>query len=126
MKSTQIPTTLRRDHTIRQLLTTVSAVALFLATMISPAHAATVLENSAFYRGLTNLLQDIFTAATILGPSICAIAAAVFFARKSMADDQDDKMWNRRIVKALICGVAIGLVSGLLALGTSYFNGTTP
>ena len=119
------PTTLRRDHTVRKLLSTVFTVALFFATMISPAHAATILENSAFYRGISNLLQDIFLAATVLGPSVCGIAAVVFFVRKSMADEQDDKQWNRRIVKAIICGVGIGLVSGLLALGTSYFT-TTP
>lgn len=122
MKATNTP--LRRDHTVRRLLVTVFAVALFCATIISPAHAATVLENSAFYRGISNLLQDISLAVTFLGPSICAIAAIVFFIRKSMADEQDDKLWNRRIVKAIICGVAIGLVSGLLALGTSYFTAT--
>lgn len=125
MKSTKTPTNLRRNYTVRQLLSTVFAVALFLATMVSPAHAVR-LQDSDFYKGTINLLQDIFMAVTVLGPSICLIAAGVFFARKSMSDDQDDKQWNRRIGKALICGVAIGLVSGLLTLITGYYNPTTP
>ena len=125
MKSTKTPTNLRRDRTVRQLLSMVFAVALFLATMISPAYAVR-LQDSDFYKGTMNLLQDISLAVTFAGPLICTIAAGVFFARKSMSDDQDDKQWNRRIVKALICAVAIGLVSGLITLLIGYFNPTTP
>ncbi|MBQ9168518.1 MAG: hypothetical protein IJX67_08955 [Oscillospiraceae bacterium] len=127
MKTSKTPrNSLRRDHTIRQLLSTVFAVALFLANMISPAYAVTKLEGSAFYKGLMELLQDVSLAVTFAGPSICIICAGVFFARKSMADEQDGKLWNKRIVNSLICAVAIGLVAGLVTLITSYFNPTTP
>lgn len=125
MKSTKTPTNLRRDHTVRRLLSTVFAVALFVAAMISPAYAARI-QDSDFYKGSLNLLNDLSTAAIFAGPIVCGLVAVVFFIRKSMADEQDDKLWNKRIVKAIVCGVAIGLVSGIITLLTSYYTPTTP
>lgn len=125
MKSTKTPTNLRRDRTVRQLLSTVFAVALFLATMISPAYAVRF-QDSDFYKGTMNLLQDVTLAITVIGPLVCAAFAGYYFVRKSMADDQDDKQWNRRIAKALICAPAIGLASGLITLLIGYYNPTTP
>lgn len=127
MKKTKTPhNSLCCKHTVRQLLTMVFATALFVAGTITPAYAATVLENSTFYKGFMHLLQDVSLAVTIGGPLICVICAGVFLARRGMADEQDGKMWNKRIATALICAVAIGLVSGLVALITSYFNSSTP
>lgn len=126
MKTSKTPrNSLRRDHTIRQLLSTVFAVALFLANMISPAYAVKF-QDSDIYKGTMNLLQDISTAATFAGPAVCGLVAIIFFIRKSMSDEQDDKQWNKRISKAIICGVAIGLVSGIIALISGYYNPTTP
>lgn len=125
MKSTNTPTTLRRDHTVRRLLSTVFAVALFFANMISPAYAVKF-QDSDIYKGSMDLLQDLSTAAIFAGPAVCGLVAVIFFIRKSMSDEQDDKMWNKRIVKAIICGVAIGLVSGAIALISAYYNPTTP
>lgn len=119
------PTTLRRDHTVRKLLSTVFVVALFLATMISPVYAAR-LQDSDFYKGTLNLVNDASMAVAIIGPLVCGAFAAYYFVRKSMSDDQDDKQWNRRIAKALICAVAIGLVASLIALFTGYYTSTTP
>ena len=127
MKKTKTPhNSLCCKHTVRQLLTMVFAMALFVASTVAPVYAATVLENSTFYQGLMNLLQDISLAVTIGGPLICVICAGVFLARRSMADEQEGKMWNKRIATALICAVAIGLVAGLVTLLTSYFNPGTP
>ena len=127
MKKTKTPhNSLCCKHTVRQLLTMVFAMALFVASTVAPVYAATVLENSTFYKGLMNLLQDISLAVTIGGPLICVICAGVFLARRSMADEQEGKMWNKRIATALICAVAIGLVAGLVTLLTSYFNPGTP
>ena len=108
--------------TVRHLLTTIFAVALFITGTITPAYAETVLENSTVYKGFMSLLQDITGAVTIAGPAICIICAGVFLARRSMADEQDGKMWNKRITTALICAVAIGLVSGMVTLLVSYFK----
>lgn len=124
MKSTN-PTPLRRDHTVRRLLSTVFAVALFFATMVSPAYAAR-LQDSDFYKGTLNLVNDASLAIAIIGPLICGGFATYYFVRKSMSDEQDDKRWNRNIVKALICAVAIGLVSSLIALFTGYYTSPTP
>ena len=122
MKTVKTPTNLRHDRTVRKLLSTVFAVALFVASTCPNVYAATKLENSAFYKGFLELLQDLSLAVTFLGPAICIIFAGVYFARRSMADEQDGKMWNKRITTALICAVSIGLISGLVTLITSYFT----
>lgn len=121
MKSTNTPTPLRQHHTVCKLLSIVFAAALFCVTMTSPVHAAG-LQNSNFYKGTLNLVNDASKAIAIIGPLVCGVFAGYYFARKSMSDDQDDKQWNRRIVKAVICAVAIGLVSALIALVTSYYQ----
>lgn len=127
MKKTKTPhNSLCCKHTVRQLLTMVFAMALFIAGTFPNTYAAenskvTKLENSDFYKGLLELLQDLSLAVTFIGPAICIICAGVFLARRSMADEQEGKMWNKRIATALICAVSIGLVSGIVTLIVSYF-----
>ena len=40
-----------------------------------------------------------------------------------MADEQDGKMWQRRITNAIIWGVGGGLIAGIIALVSSYYTG---
>ena len=79
------------------------------------------LAESDFWIGLMNILNDGTWALTIACPIIGGLAALLFVIRRSMADEQDGKMWTKRINIAIICGVGGMLVSGFIALLTSYF-----
>ena len=90
-------------------------------TLALPVNAAGGLQGSNLYTGAMALVNDITTGLTVLCPLVGGAAALVFVIRRSMADEQDGKMWSKRITTAVICGVAGMLVSGLIALLTSYF-----
>lgn len=83
--------------------------------------SASGLQQSVFYTGTAKLISDAMLVATILCPSICGLVAVIFAVRRGMADEQDGKMWTRRIYTAMICGVLGGLISGIIALVASYY-----
>ena len=72
--------------------------------------------------GITKLLNDLSTWLSILAPSAAGAAAVYFVIRRSMADEQDGKIWEKRIKTAIICGVAGALVGGVIKLLSSYFE----
>ena len=91
-----------------------------LVLLATPVNAAG-LQSSAIYTGFVNLLNDLTTALMVVCPISGTVAALYFMIRRSMADEQDGKMWTKRITTAIICGVGGMLVSGLISLLTSYF-----
>lgn len=93
---------------------------LVIACMTVPARADN-LVNSAVGTGVKNLLNDLSSYMMIIGPIVGGGAAVYFLIRRSMADEQDGKMWSRRIWIAILCGVAVLLVSGIISLISSYF-----
>lgn len=88
---------------------------------MSVTASADNLSSSTVGMGIRNMLNDISSFGMVICPTVGAAAAVYFLIRRSMADEQDGKMWTRRIWVAIICGVAGCLVSGVIALISSYF-----
>lgn len=95
----------------------IAVVMLFAAI---PASAAGF-NDSTLYTGTINLIKDLMGWAMVLCPMFGGLAAVYFMIRRSMADEQEGKMWTNRIVIAIVCGVGGSLVSGLISIVTSYF-----
>ena len=93
-----------------------------LTAMLATTASASGLQGSSIYTGTVNLLNDLSTVLTVLCPLVGAVAALYFVIRRSMADEQDGKMWTKRITTSIICGVAGMLVAGLITLLTGYFT----
>lgn len=93
---------------------------ILLALFIVPASAGG-LADSTIGVGIKNLLNDTFTLLIILCPIAGAVAAAYFFIRRGMSDEQDGKLWEKRIKVAILCGAGGTLVSAIIATLTSYF-----
>lgn len=122
MNTPKVPrSSLCRKRTARQILSAAFAVSAFITAMISPTYAAS-LQSSQMYIGFMQFLNDLMTVAMIACPVIGGLAAVVFLARRSMADEQDGKMWMKRVYQAVACGIGGGLVTGIIALITSYVN----
>ncbi len=79
------------------------------------------IEDSQIATGLNNLFSDLSTWLIILSPIVAGAMAIYFIIRRSMADEQDGKLWEKRIKTAIVCGVAGALVGGLIKLLASYF-----
>lgn len=71
--------------------------------------------------GMKNMLNDASSFLLVLCPLAGGVAAVYFIIRRGVADEQDGKMWTRRITIAIVCGVAGFLVSGAIKLIASYF-----
>lgn len=79
--------------------------------------------NSTIATGTKKLLSDVASWLTGIGLTVGTVAAVYCLIRKSMADEVDGKMWNKRLVTAIICAVAVALVGGIIALISSYYGG---
>lgn len=102
-----------------------TALALATSTVLpfllaTPAFADNI-SSSPIGVGLSNLFSDLSTYVIVLSPTVAGVAAVYFVIRRSMADDQDGKLWEKRIKTAVICGVAGALVGGIIKLIASYF-----
>jgi ABC-type molybdate transport system permease subunit len=99
--------------------TITSAVAITAMTVIA---AANNIESSKVGIGIKNLVNDLMSWLMVLGPIVAGCACVYFFIRRSMADEVDGKMWNKRISVALLCGVAVFAVAGIINLLIGYIK----
>lgn len=97
------------------------STSIILAQLMSVTAFASRIEDSDLGRGTAALINDVSKFLLIYGPIACGVVAAIFLVRKSMADEQDGKMWQKRITGAIISGVGIGLVSGVINLISAYY-----
>lgn len=78
--------------------------------------------NSTFATGTKQLLDDVGKWLIGIGIAVAGISAVVYLIRRSMADEADGKMFQKRVVTAIICGVAVSLVGGIITLISSYYT----
>ena len=91
------------------------------ALLITGAGATGNFASSDLAVGTRQLLQDVTNFAIIICPIAGGLAAIVCLIRKAMSDEQDGKMWKRRIAIAIICGAGGALVSGVISTIASYY-----
>lgn len=121
MKNNRFVTRSNRAIVVRIL--TATLLLAVMTTMMAAPTFATGLQDHQIFKGGMSLLKDLMTVATIACPIIGGLAAVFFLIRRSMADEQDGKMWMKRVYTAVACGVGGALVTGVIALGASYFSG---
>jgi len=91
-----------------------------LALCAVPASAGS-LASSTLGVGVKELISDVSALLIVLCPLTAAAAAGFFAIRRSMSDEQDGKLWEKRIKTAIFCGVGGCLVSSVITLLASYF-----
>ncbi len=91
------------------------------ALLITGAGATGNFASSDLALGTQRLLHDLTSFLTILCPVVGGLAAIICIARKAMSDEQDGKMWTKRMVVAIICGAGGALVSGIISTIASYY-----
>lgn len=106
---------------IKTLNKRLAAFAAAAALLLTPAHAAGLMD-SKIVKGLINLINDVSTVAIIVCPLTGAAAFGLCMWLKSMADEQDGKMWQKRATTALTCGIAGMLGSAIITLISGYFT----
>lgn len=101
----------------------VSTMLFLFATNATVAFAETIAD-SAMGTGFRNLIDDSMGYVLIILPILVALAVAYFSARKNFAEDeQDGKMWSKRIKTSFICLVIGECSATLVKVFMSYFGG---
>lgn len=78
--------------------------------------------NSTFAIGTQRLLDDVGKWLIGIGITVAGISALVQLLRRAFADEADGKMYQKRLYVAIICGVAMSVVGGIISLISSYYT----
>lgn len=92
-----------------------------LGALITAASASGALEGSKLVTGTKALVNDVTGVMMWACPAVATVVAIYLFVRRSMADEQDGKLWQKRIVIAIVCGVAGCLASTFINVLSSYY-----
>lgn len=95
-----------------------------LLNVLTTCVFASPVSDSDLAKGTEALVADLTVWAIILCVAVAGVAAVYFFIRKSMADEQDQVRWNKRIVTAIVCGVGGSVITGVISLILSYYTST--
>ena len=97
-------------------------IALAVAAGTVTAQATGGLSGSTVVTGTRSLISDLTAVLTAMSITI-AIAVVIYcLIRKSMADETDGKMWQKRAITAAVCGIAGALASGIIAVIAGYYG----
>lgn len=94
----------------------------FFSIVLGNVVFANKILDSFIGSGAKAIVDDATSTLLILAPIVATCCCIYFLMRKSGADEHQAQMWNKRIVTAIICGVAVFLVAGAMSLFTSYFK----
>lgn len=100
----------------------VLSVAITMAAATVSASAAGNLEGSTLVTGTTALINDITKVLAGMSIAIGGGAMTYFLIRKAMADETDGKMYQKRAITALICGILGVLAAGIVSLIAAYYG----
>ena len=98
----------------------IALIAAAVCLLAVPASAGG-LADSTLGVGIRQLFSDVSSYLMILCPTAGGAAAVYFAIRRAMADEQDGKLWEKRIKTAIICGVGGCLASALISALSTYF-----
>lgn len=113
---------IRRKSSVKKKLFDAALFALVLTLPITVFASTGNLDSFKGVSGLKSFIGDVQGFLLIMAPT-AAVCCSVFFAiRRSAADEQEGKMWTKRIITAWIgCAVAL-LSTGILELLNKYIG----
>jgi len=100
------------------------AYVLLCSTFFSAVNvfASADVGSSKLATGTTKLIDDLTKLLMVLDIPITILLVAYFSVRKGGADEQDQKMWHKRIVTSLICGVIALTASAIVNVVAGYYR----
>ena len=81
------------------------------------------LAGSVIVTGTKSLINDATAVITGLGIAVAILGSGYFLIRRALADEQDKKQWNGRIITSVVSGIGVAIVSSLVGVIAGYFIG---
>ena len=104
---------------IKKSITTIITL---LSTSIFCCVQASAIQNSQLATGTTNLIKDLTSWLTGIALTVTICIVIYLCIRRAAADEQDKKMWDKRIVTSVISGIGAVLASSIINLIAGYYG----
>lgn len=108
----------------KEKILSIFLIVVLLLNVLAIGVCASPVSDSDLAKGTEKLIADLTVWAIIVCVAVAGCAAVYCFIRKSMADEQDQVRWNKRIVTAIVCGVGGSVITGVISLILSYYTQT--
>ncbi|MDR0853330.1 MAG: hypothetical protein LBN34_03070 [Clostridiales Family XIII bacterium] len=96
---------------------------LMAAIMLTPQFVyADSIANSSAAKGTEKLLQDTLSWLIGIALVVGSVCTVVFAVRRAAADEMDKKMWDKRIVTAVVSTIVAVVASSLIKIILSYYQ----
>lgn len=78
--------------------------------------------SSTLANGIKNIVSDVTAWLTGIALAVGTLVIVFFLIRRAMADEQDKKQYNSRIITALVSTIGVVVASSLISIITGYFQ----
>lgn len=78
--------------------------------------------NSVIVTGTKNLIADVSSWLTGIAITVTAVVCVGLFIARGLSDDQDKKMWDKRIKTTIVSGILAITITSLIGVIAGYFK----
>lgn len=72
--------------------------------------------------GTKNLIADVSSWLTGIAITVTAVVCVGLFIARGLSDDQDKKMWDKRIKTTIVSGILAITITSLIGVIAGYFK----
>jgi hypothetical protein len=78
--------------------------------------------NSVIVTGTKNLIADVSSWLTGIAITVTAVVCVALFIARGLSDEQDKKMWDKRIKTTIVSGILAITITSLIGVIAGYFK----
>lgn len=80
------------------------------------------IANSVIATGTKKLIADVSSWLTGIAITVTAVVCVGLFIARGLSDDQDKKMWDKRIKTTIVSGILAITITSLIGVIAGYFK----
>lgn len=99
-----------------------SAIAMIMLTLSAYAEGQATIATSIIATGTKSLIADISSWLTGIAVTVTAVVCVALFIARGLSDEQDKKMWDKRIKTTIVSGILAITITSLIGVIAGYFK----
>lgn len=80
------------------------------------------IANSVIATGTKKLIADVSSWLTSIAITVTAVVCVALFIARGLSDEQDKKMWDKRIKTTIVSGILAITITSLIGVIAGYFK----